>query len=114
MKRLLLVLAACGDGGGDPAIDARPGDGPPPGTCETTAPWASAPAMPLGPTQETAVVAVGTKIYVIGGFNSSSQIIAAVQVFDTVACTWSMGPNLPMPIHHANAAVVDGTIYVLG
>jgi N-acetylneuraminic acid mutarotase len=36
-----------------------------------------------------------------------------VQVFDPVACAWSMGPAMPKPVHHANAAVVDGTIYVV-
>jgi N-acetylneuraminic acid mutarotase len=108
VKRWLVLLAACG---GD---DAMVVPDTPVQTCAPTTPWASAPDLPLGATQETAVVATGGKIYVLGGFNASTTVIAAVQVFDTQACTWSMGPALPKPIHHANAAVLDGTIYVLG
>jgi Kelch motif len=114
MRSLVLAVGcfACGDGGNETSIDAAP-DGTQT-TCETTTPWANAPAMPLGPTQETAVVATGGKIYVFGGFSSTAAVIAAVQIFDPASCTWSMGPALPKPVHHANAAVVDGTIYVLG
>lgn len=75
--------------------------------------WATAPPM-LDAIQETAVVAVEDKVYVIGGFNASLEIVGAVQIFDTATQSWSFGPALPQPIHHANAAVVDGTIYVLG
>ena len=94
-----------------------PGDARPDGvarTCEPVTPWAAAPDLPLGPTQETAVVATGGKLYVLGGFDATGAVVAAVQVFDPAACSWSMGPALPKPVHHANAAVVDGTIYVLG
>lgn len=113
MWRVLLVgCFACGDGSSSPAVDAAP-DGVQT-TCETTVPWAAAPPLPLGPTQETAVVAVGPKIYVLGGFNATGAIVRSVQIFDTVGCTWSMGPDLPKPVHHANAAVAGGTIYVLG
>jgi N-acetylneuraminic acid mutarotase len=42
------------------------------------------------------------------------SIVADVRIFDVASCTWSAGPPLPRRVHHANAAVVDGTIYVLG
>jgi N-acetylneuraminic acid mutarotase len=51
---------------------------------------------------------------VLGGFNATGGIVAAVQIFDSVTCTWSTGPDMPKPVHHTNAAVVDGTIYVVG
>lgn len=119
MQRVLfcVLVIGCGDGGGaatspDAARDAAPG------SCAAATPWATAPDLALGPTQETAVVAVGGKLYVLGGFaqpaGGSLAIVRAVQIFDPVACAWSMGPELPKPIHHANAGVVDGTIYVLG
>ena len=114
MRSVLLAVGcfACGDGSSSPAIDAAP-DGVTQTTCETTAPWAAAPPLPLGPTQETAVVEAGGKVYVLGGFTTAG-IVAAVQVFDPQTCTWSMGPAMPKPVHHANAAVVNGTIYVVG
>jgi N-acetylneuraminic acid mutarotase len=113
----LAIGVGCGDDKSmmNPDVDApSQSDGPPSGTCETTTPWAAAPAMARGPTQETAVVAVDGKVYVLGGFDESAAVIDAVQVFDTAACTWSAGPNLPKQVHHANAAVVGGTIYVVG
>src|SRR5688572_20678020 len=114
MRRLLIVFgAACGGDNSNASIDAAP-DTPPPGTCGTTTPWADAPALALGPTQETVVVAAHGKVYVLGGFNGTAQILDAVQVFDPALCTWGMGPALPKQVHHANAAVVDGTIYVVG
>lgn len=115
MRRLLVltVLAACGDDGvapGDP--DAAPDA--PASACGDTVPWASAPPLPLGPTQETAAVARAGKIYVIGGFNGALGVIPSVQIFDVATCTWSSGPDLPRAIHHANAALVGDTLYVLG
>jgi N-acetylneuraminic acid mutarotase len=113
MRHLVIVgmVAACGGGGGTTG-DAG-GDASVTG-CETTTPWAAAPPVTRGPTQETAAVATGGKIYVLGGFDGSLAVIDAVQIFDPAACTWSTGPALPKQVHHANAAVVDGTIYVLG
>jgi hypothetical protein len=37
-----------------------------------------------------------------------------VQVYDASADTWSMGPPLPLPLHHTIAAAVDGVLYVVG
>jgi N-acetylneuraminic acid mutarotase len=103
---VVAACAACGDASS--AVDAAM-----PGACSTTTPWATAPDVLLGATQETAVVATGGKIYVLGGFVGLT-ITPAVQVFDPAACAWSMGPDLPQPMHHANAAVIDGTIYIAG
>ncbi|MBX3157835.1 MAG: hypothetical protein KF773_17840 [Deltaproteobacteria bacterium] len=106
---ILVLLAGCG------ADDAASSDAPPStGGCDAAAPWASAPALDLGATQETAAVAIGGRVYVIGGFHVTAGIVGAVQVFDTAACAWSRGPDLPKVVHHANVAAVDGTIYVLG
>lgn len=107
---LASILAACagpapggGDGGDGDRTDADP-----------RSRWAAAPAIPGGPIQETAAVTVGDAVWVLGGLTSFVDYTAAVWVFDTVAGTWSAGPALPAPVHHANAAVVDGSIYVVG
>lgn len=102
------LLAGCGgDDDGEP-------DGPGPGACTQAAPWADGPALPLGATQETAVVELGGKIYVLGGFNGGLGVTDAVQIFDVETCAWSLGPTLPEPAHHINAAVVGDAIYVVG
>jgi N-acetylneuraminic acid mutarotase len=103
--RIAICLLAAAMGCGD---DGTPGD-----SCRMTSPWGTAPGLPVGPAQEMAAVAVDGKIYVIGGF-LAGELGNVVQVFDTEACTWSMGPNLPKDIHHLNATVVGDTIYVVG
>jgi N-acetylneuraminic acid mutarotase len=99
------ALGACGDGSSQP--DEMP-------SCPPEAPWGAAPRVLLGPTQETAAVALDAKIYVVGGFNTERGLLRAVQIYDTVSCTWSEGPELPRAVHHANLAAVDGTLYVVG
>jgi N-acetylneuraminic acid mutarotase len=83
-------------------------------SCDSTSNWSAAPSVLGGPIQETAVVELDGKIYVLGGFNSSLEVVSSVRIFDPATCTWSDGPPLPRPLHHANAAVANGTIYVLG
>ncbi len=107
------LLAGCGD---DVAtMDA--GDGPRSDgaiTCVRAAGWITAPPVGTGPTQETATVALAGKLYVIGGFDETLAVVDTLQTFDTASCAWSLGPTLPRPVHHANAAVHGGRIYVLG
>lgn len=106
---VLVVLAACGDdGGGSTMIDAPRGDTPGGGGN-----WTTGTAVAHGAIQETAAVAVAGKIYLIGGFEGQT-IVRRVQIYDTATSTWSDGPDLPMPLHHANAATDGTTIYVLG
>lgn len=110
-----LVLGGCGEEtrvGGDAATDGVGGDGAP--TCAPGTGWTPAPALAHGPTQETAVVAVAGRLYVLGGFDASLGVVAAVQVFDPATCAWSEGPALPRAVHHANATVIGTTIWITG
>ncbi len=109
-----LVLAACGadgaallDGGSD-TVDAASG------SCVPRTGWTTAPKLARGKTQETAAVALAGKLYVLGGFDDQAAVLDTVQVFDTRACTWAAGPVLPRAVHHANAAVVGDTIWIVG
>jgi N-acetylneuraminic acid mutarotase len=109
---LLVGLVACGDdGGGMTTVDAPALviDAPPGGVGT----WTTGMAVAHGAIQETAAVAVAGKVYVIGGFEGQT-IVRRVQVYDTAANTWSDGPDLPVALHHANAATDGRTIYVLG
>ena len=113
---VVFLGSGCGDDGGgfappDASADAPGSDVP---TCRTDTGWWEAPRVRGGAIQETAVVALDNKIYVLGGFDASLAVVTSVRIFDTEACTWSDGPALPRPLHHANAAVVGETIYVLG
>jgi N-acetylneuraminic acid mutarotase len=96
------------------APDAGKSDGPTPideGGIAAT--WVALPPLP-SPQQEVAVVALGGKVYVIGGFDVASQPTAAVNVYDPKAKRWAAAAPLPQPLHHVNAAVVGDRIYVAG
>lgn len=69
-------------------------------------------ALPL-PRQEHAVAALGAEIYVIGGFHGP-QATASIQVYNPERDEWRDATEFPEPLHHANVAVVDGKLYVLG
>jgi N-acetylneuraminic acid mutarotase len=59
-----------------------------------------------------AVAVLGNRIYVIGG--SDGQMLATVDVYDTVADTWEPAPPLPTARATPCAAVYDDRIYVVG
>ncbi len=116
MRRLLLVaIVGCGDDAPasfDAATDGGGGEGA--ASCLAGPGWSSMPALAHGPTQETATVAIGDKVYVLGGFDDNVTVLPRVQVFDTKLCTWSDGPGLPQALHHINATVVGTMIWITG
>lgn len=87
---------------------ARPDFGPVPEG------WSAAPSIGSGAIQEVGVVAIGPRIYVLGGFDERARVVATVSVYDTRTRTWARAADLPVRMHHANVAAVDGRIYVLG
>ncbi len=79
-----------------------------------TSVWQTLAPLAAGPRQETAVVALGGEIYVIGGFDARGRIVPTVEAYDPERDRWRPVADLPEPLHHANAAVAGGKIYVLG
>ncbi len=71
-------------------------------------------ALPALPTirQEHAVSALNGEIYVIGGFTPG--VTASVQAYGPGSAAWRTVADFPSQLHHANAAVVNGTLYVAG
>ena len=70
---------------------------------------------------EVAVAALDGLIYVVGGFETpsswkiwQSSVSTKVEVYDPATNRWSSRPDLPMGLHHAGAAVLDGALYVVG
>src|SRR5690606_32314873 len=76
--------------------------------------WTSGTAVAQGAIQETAAVAVGGKIYLIGGFDDDEGVTYRVQAYDTASGTRSDGPRLPRAVHPANASTGGTPIDVLG
>ena len=90
-----------------PTASARSG-GPPGGT------WTTLPTMPGGARQETGVVSVDGELWVLGGIDGLGRTVGRVEIYDPRNGEWRDGPELPTPVHHANVAALDGTIYVAG
>ena len=82
--------------------------------------WMTGAPAPTART-EVAVAALDGLIYVVGGFEQSSSwrspqssASTKVEVYDPVTNRWASRPDLPMGLHHAGAAVLDGALYVVG
>jgi len=79
--------------------------------------WSAVKATP-GPRGEAQGAAVGSRLFVFGGFTSggatSLPVTARSDAYDAAADAWQQIADLPVAVTHA-AAVVDGTtIWLLG
>jgi Kelch motif protein len=76
--------------------------------------WATGAPIPIGHSQSKAA-AVGNNIYVPGGFNSIQfgGPLNFMQIYDTVANTWSSGLNLPQTRSGAAVAAFNGKVYII-
>jgi N-acetylneuraminic acid mutarotase len=109
-RKALLLLTGCGllnACGGGSAQGRHSLDGGAPG-------WRKLAALGKGPRQETAVAALGGRIYVLGGFTDTLAIVNRVEAYDPAADEWVETASLPIAMHHANVAVVNERIYVVG
>lgn len=75
------------------------------------------------PTKRTEVAAarLNELIYVVGGFEKPSlgnilnfAISDRVEAYDPHTDTWVTKAQLPIPLHHAGIASIDGRLYVIG
>jgi N-acetylneuraminic acid mutarotase len=102
---LALAAFACGDdgpAGPDPAPSGGPGNG-----------WASL-ALMIEPRQEVGVAAIGSRMFVAGGFRANGSTASTLEVYDVPANAWSMAAPMPTAVHHPGAAAVNGRLYLLG
>jgi N-acetylneuraminic acid mutarotase len=53
-------------------------------------------------------------MWVIGGLSSSGEPTATVEVYDPKTNEWESRAQLPVPVHHATAAVVGDRLFVIG
>lgn len=93
------------------------GCGAPPGEALDAAPSTSwIPRAPIGEggRLEAGVVALGGRVYLLGGFADAGRVTADVDVYDPVADAWTPAAPMPAALHHMNAVSVGGKIYVLG
>ena len=62
---------------------------------------------------------LGGKLYVFGGFGpmnaeSIAPVERTVSVYDPAADAWGRAADMPLDVTHANAVVVDGTVWIAG
>jgi N-acetylneuraminic acid mutarotase len=89
---------------GAPPIDLT---GPAPGE------YAERAAL-LAPNSEMAVAEAAGEIYVLGGYPSSRDVQATVQVYTPATNRWRFAAPMPLPTHHPVAIGVDALLYSLG
>jgi N-acetylneuraminic acid mutarotase len=75
--------------------------------------WTTGAPMPTPRTEVTAAV-LKDGIYVIGGFDESSQVTDIVEVYNIANNTWTKAAPLPQALHHTAAASYNDKIYVAG
>jgi N-acetylneuraminic acid mutarotase len=89
--------------------------------------WTALPPMPT-PRGALAAVAVGTKIYVIGGARippgadmpdglfggGPTELLGTNEVFDTATNSWTALRPMPTPRNHHALAAIDGKVYAIG
>jgi N-acetylneuraminic acid mutarotase len=89
------------------------GSGAPVGAQPSSPVWLPATFM-QHERSESAIVELNGRMYVIGGYPGDRIPSNVVQVWDSRTDTWSDGPAVPMPLHHAAAVAVNGKIYLIG
>jgi N-acetylneuraminic acid mutarotase len=89
--------------------------------------WSALPPMPT-PRGALAAVAVGNKIYVVGGaripvgrelpdgltLGGPVELLGTMEVFDTEKNSWTTLKSMTLPRNHHDVAHLDGKLYVIG
>ena len=66
------------------------------------------------PRTEVAAAALGTEIFVIGGFEAGGSPSDKVEIYDTQTDSWSEAAPLPEARHHSAATAYNNEIWVIG
>jgi N-acetylneuraminic acid mutarotase len=74
--------------------------------------WSRKASLPV-PRTNLAAVALGGKIYALGGLDPN-HATSTVFVYDPRSNRWSPGPSLPIKLHAMAAVVFKGEIWVIG
>jgi N-acetylneuraminic acid mutarotase len=74
--------------------------------------WTRKASLPK-PRTNLAAVALGGKIYALGGLDPN-HATSSVYIYDPKTNTWSIGPSLPEKLHALAAVAFQGGIWVIG
>jgi Kelch motif/Collagen triple helix repeat (20 copies) len=77
--------------------------------------WSAGPTIPgSGFTACTEAGVIGSKIYLLNACNGYSGYVQQLSIFDTVANSWTTGPNAPRNHNGGLGAAINGKFYVTG
>lgn len=109
----LAGASACADDGDD---RAGPTAAEQAGTENTAGGAPSQTLAPLPAPARTEVVGAfwDSKVVVMAGLLADDEPSAQVDFYDPASDSWTPGPALPTPLHHAGAGVLGGRLYVAG
>ena len=109
---LLGLAAACsgsdGDGDGDRS------EAPPATTTTAPAvPRSTAAPLPVDRTEVAGALWEG-RVAVVGGLTADGGANDRLDLYDPATDRWTAGPALPVAVHHAGVAALDGRLWVVG
>ena len=64
--------------------------------------------------QQVATAVLNSRIWVVGGLTDAQDATARTEFYDPTIDTWSPGPSLPTPLHHAMMVAYRNTLVVIG
>ena len=65
-------------------------------------------------TQQVGAAVLDGRIWVAGGLTGSDSATTKTEFYDPTVGTWSPGPDLPVPLHHAMMVSYQNTVWVIG
>lgn len=75
--------------------------------------WTEVAPMPL-PRAQSAAVAVGTKIYIVGGVTTGPRLLPDTFEYETTTDRWRTLAPIPTPRDHLAAALLEGRVCAVG
>ena len=115
---VLIIAAALGTWavtrqGGAPQHKAQGGAPQGPVPAEVAGAWRLAHNSPF-PVQQVPAAVLNSRIWVAGGLIDAQDATARTEFYDPAIDTWSPGPPLPIPLHHAMMVTYRNTLVVIG
>ncbi|CAN5509125.1 kelch repeat-containing protein [soil metagenome] len=86
---------------------------PPPTSSLANGSWTAMTEAPTALTEVAAAEHAGA-IWVAGGFDADGQAVLTVQIYDPDGDSWSTGPELPQPVHHAALVSTGDELLLIG
>ena len=86
----------------------------PPGPAQPAGGWQQGTDSLYATQQVGAAVDRSGRIWVAGGLTDAQDATAKTEFYDPTIGTWSPGPNLPVPLHHAMMVSYRNTVWVIG